>query len=87
MIAMTTNSSIRVKAPENREPERLPSPVRGPEGESFEVDEVLEQRAPKQPVPEESEPMDVTRLIESRVVFIPGLFRFVEYYISAVSSA
>jgi hypothetical protein len=29
----------------------------------------------------------VTRLMESRVVFIPGLFRFVEYYIWALSSA
>jgi hypothetical protein len=87
---MTTSSSIRVKAAENCEPEGHPSPVsslrRRREGESFEFEKILEKRAPKQPVPEESEPVDVTRLIENRVVFIPGLFRFLEYYIRALSS-
>ena len=85
MIAMTTKSSIRVNAPGNLEPDD--GPRSGREGESFEVEQILEKRAPKQPVPEESEPVDVTRLIESRVVFIPGLFRFVKYHIRACSSA
>jgi hypothetical protein len=63
------------------------SPRGGREGESFEVEQILEKLAPEQPVPEESEPVDLTRSMESRVVFIPGLFRFLEYYIRALSSA
>jgi hypothetical protein len=79
MMAMTTKSSIKVNAPGSLEPDERPRS--GREIESFEVEQILEKRAPKQPVPEESEPVDVNRLMESRVVFIPGLFRFLEYYI------